>query len=326
VIRSRIAKLALVGGAGLALWVNTTSAFAAFTNGSPPLINHGGRTQSPSTTYAIYWGEQWNVGWPDVDTSTCAGAYQGTCIIGNVPATYTNAAQTVMTYLNTFLSSAVPGSAWIGSQSQYGASASWGGSWVDSSSVPPATPGLVTDSCLEVCLVDQPPSSIAYTPETTINELGSEALHAEAHFGYSANADYMIFLPKGTYPGGFGAYCAYHNEIYDSAGRRISYSVMPYIPDANQFCGENYLNATADSFGNGFLDGYSIVGGHELAETATDALPATNPAWRDSSGAETGDICAWGNTSNGVPMYNISGGGHVFAVQSLWSNSANTCV
>lgn len=325
-ISKRLARAAVVGCAGLALWMNTSTAFAAFTSGSPPLLNHGGRTQNPSLTYAIYWGEQWNVGWPDVDASTCAGAYFGVCNLGSVPEAYTNAAQTTMNYVTTFLSSAVPASSWIGSQSQYGAGASWGGSWVDSSSVPPATPGLVTDSCTLVCLVDQPPGSAVYTAETTLSELGTEALHAEAHFGYSPNADYMIFLPKGTSPGGFGVYCAYHNEIYDASGNRISYSVIPYLPDANQFCGENYLNAASNSFGNGFLDGYSIVAGHELAETATDALPFTATGWQDSSGEETGDICAWGTSTDGVPMYNISGGGHVFAVQSLWSNSANTCV
>lgn len=325
-IGTRLARVALLGSAGLALWINTSTAFAAYTSGSPPLINNGGRTQNPSATYAIYWGAQWSAGWPDVDASTCPGSYNGVCQVGNVPESYTNAAQTVMTYVNTFLSSAVPGSSWMGSQSQYGASASYGGSWVDSSSVPPPTPGLVTDNCAVVCAIDQPPSSTLYIPETLINELGSEALHAEAHFGYSPNADYMIFLPKGSYPAGFGSYCAYHDEIYDSAGNRISYSVIPYLPDANQFCGEDYLNTPSNSFGNGFLDGYSIVAGHELAETATDALPFTNPAWKDSSGDENGDICAWGSTSNGVPMYNIAGGGHQFAVQSLWSNSANTCV
>lgn len=323
--RIRLPRVLIAGCAALAFWVPSTTVFANFTAGSPPLINNGGRTQNPSTVYAIYWGEQWSVGWPDVAAPVCADQYHSHCLVGTTPTPYTNAAQTAMTYINTFLSSAVPGSAWIGSQSQYGASAAWGNSWVDTSSLPPL-PGVVTDNCAVVCVIDPPPSTLQYPVTTALTQLGTEALNAERHFGYSPNADYMIFLPKGSYPPGFGSYCAYHDEIYDSAGNRISYTVMPYIPDANMGCGENYLNSTSNAFGNGFLDGYSIVAGHELAETATDALPFTGAGWKDSGGNETGDICAWGDTTNGVPMYSISGGGHSFAVQSLWSNSANSCV
>ena len=321
----RLHRVALAGAAALALWLPSTTALASFTSGSPPLINHGGPTQNPAKVFAVYWGEQWAVGWPDVDAPVCANGYQNQCLVGETPVPYTNAAATGMNYINTFLSSAVPGSAWASTLTQYKAGLSYGGSWIDTADVPPP-PGVVTDSCTEVCLIDQPPNSALYLPETTISELGTEALHAEAHFGFAAGEDFVIYLPKGSIPAGFGAFCAYHNEIYDAAGNRISYSVMPWTSDANYACGENYLNATANSYGNGFLDGFSIVTGHEIAEAATDPFPFTAPGWQDSSGAEIGDICAWGTTANGVPMYNISGGGHVFAVQSLWSNSANTCV
>lgn len=320
----RFARLGVVAGIAVIMATPVVTASAAFTNGSPPLINHGGRTQA-SVLYSIFWGQQWVTGWPDTtaaqSSAFCEGYY--TNCTSSTSMTYSNAAATAMTYINGFLSSAVPGSTWIGSQAQYGASASWGGTWTDTADTPPP-PGVVTDNCTEVCTVDQPPGTTR-SGETLANLLGSEALNAEAHFGYSPNADYMIYLPRGSNPAGFGAYCAYHNEIYDSAGNRISYSVMPYLPDVGSGCGEDYFNNN-NAFGNGFLDGYSIVSGHELAETATDALPLTNPAWRDSSGDETGDICAWGTQANGVPVYNISGGGHVFAVQSLWSNSANNCV
>ena len=136
----------------------------------------------------------------------------------------------------------------------------------------------------------------------------------------------MIYLPKGSYPAGFAAiYCAYHDEIYDSQGRKISYSVIPYQPDASYGCGENYINLTSDAYGHGFLDGYSIVGGHEFAEAETDPFPFTAPAWQDVNGNENGDMCAWGSVTT-YPAGNIRGSGNFWAVQSLWSNSARACV
>jgi hypothetical protein len=81
-------------------------------------------------------------------------------------------------------------------------------------------------------------------------------------------------------------------------------------------CGANFINATNDSFGNGYFDGLSVVGGHEYAEAQTDPFP--NSGWLDSRGAESGDKCAWSPLST-----NITLGTNFFAVQPLWSNRAN---
>ena len=294
---------------------------------TPPLINNGGPVESPANVYLDFWGPQWSAGWPDVAANPCGGGYNNQCVsVG--PTSYPNAAATVQTYLSGFFS-AITGSTtptWNRSQSQYGSQMPpvYGGAWTDTTSVPPA--GVVTDNCVvSLCLIDQPPGAVG-TAETAANQLGTEALQAEAHFGYSPNADYMIMLPKGAAPAGFAAiYCAYHDEIYDSQGRRISYSVIPYMPDASFGCGENYINTTDDAYGHGFLDGYSIVAGHEFAEAETDPLPFTAPAWQASDGSENGDICAWGTVGT-YPAGNITAATGFWAVQSLWSNSANACV
>ena len=270
---------------------------------TPPLINSGGPVEKPANVYLDFWGAQWSVGWADVGTSG--------------PTTYPNAAATIQNYLNDFFTAVAGGTTgWNNSQLQYGSSTGpvYHGEWTDTSSVPPLP--VVTDNCNELCFSGS---------AQNFTQLGMEALAAEAHFGYTAGADYMIFLPPGAYPAGFGVYCAYHDEITDSQGRKISYSVMPYLPNVNSLCGENYVNPTDDAYGHGFLDGYSVVGGHEFAEAETDPFPLTAPAWRTSDGGETGDICAWGSPST-YPSGNISTTSNHWAVQSLWSNSANACV
>ena len=295
---------------------------------TPPLINNGGPVESPARVYLDFWGPQWSAGWPDEAANPCAGGYYNQCGPAT-PASYPNAATTVQTYLQGFFKAIAAGGTtptWNNSQSQYHLKVppTYGGSFVDTSSTPP-TPA-VTDNCVAlVCLIDQPPGAVR-SVETAANQLGSEALAAEAHFGYSRNADYMIMLPRGSVPAGFGAiYCAYHDEIYDGQGRRISYSVIPYLPDASYGCGENYINLTNDAYGHGFLDGYSIVAGHEFAEAETDPLPFTAPAWQDSGGNENGDMCAWGTVTT-YPAGNVRNASNFWAVQSLWSNSARACV
>jgi hypothetical protein len=195
----------------------------------------------------------------------------------------------------------------------------FGGSWVDTTSTPP--PPVLPDNCAAlVCLV---PGSAA----DAANLLAQESLRAEAHFGYDANADYMIMLPEATTTVGADTlYCAYHSQAKDSSGRWISYTNMPYVMNGNVDCGENFVNNDS-SYGNGFFDGYSIVAGHEFAEAETDPLPFTNTAWQDSSGAENGDKCAWitPGTAGGAHNIGPDANGHSFAVQTLWSNSASGC-
>jgi serine protease len=96
----------------------------------------------------------------------------------------------------------------------------------------------------------------------------------------------------------------------------LSYTDFPYIPDAGGSCGQNFVNSGSA----GTLDGVSIVGGHEFAESETDPNPPTG--WTDTIGAEDGDKCAWIQVGPGA-IANITISTGKFAVQSLWSNKAN---
>jgi serine protease len=125
----------------------------------------------------------------------------------------------------------------------------------------------------------------------------------------TADAQVIIATQPGTCPNGFspggcpGAhnYCAWHSYA------NSPYTNLPYQPDAGTSCGEYSVS--------GVNDGFSIVGGHEYAETATD--PFLN-AWIDNSdpgGGEIGDKCVWTD----LQFTYLSTG--AYPTQPLWSNS-----
>jgi serine protease len=195
-------------------------------------------------------------------------------------------------YLVNFLKAAA-GSKWLNSVTQYtqsggqhvGNSGITVSSWTDTGSTPPSRPAQ--------------------------SDLASEATRGAAHFGdYSASASYIVVSPHGIKPQGFvSQYCAWHSSTSTSGGT-IAYTNLPYIPDGSWHCGYGSVNNP------GALDGVSIVGGHEQAETETD--PQLD-AWYDSSGAENADKCAWTDLIN-----NPNAGG--YPTQPLWSNASSSCV
>jgi hypothetical protein len=252
--------------------------------------------------YIVYWGPEWQQGF-----SFKQGAF-----------TYTN--NTVKNYVQAFFGN-VGGSAWAGVQTQYCQNIDPGfscagqpfaqfvtnpkhqlkGTWSDPSAVPAE---IVTTGLAE---------------NQTNDPLEAEALAAAAHFGYNVNATYFILTPPGHGATAYGSvYCAYHSETGHTTGHGVRYAFIPYVPEQGGGCGQNSVNAN-DSFGNGYLDGYSIVAGHEYAEAVTDPdnQMGTQDGWNDVQTSENGDKCAW------TGLQNISLAGQPFAVQPMWSNEAN---
>lgn len=155
--------------------------------------------------------------------------------------------------------------------------------------------------------------------ESTNDPLETEALAAAQHFGYNINATYFILTEPGIVATGYGSvYCAYHSETHHTTGHGVRYAFVPYVPEQGAGCGIDSVNKD-DAFGNGYLDGYSIVAGHEYAEAVTDPdnQNGTQDGWNDVQTSENGDKCAW------TGLQNISLGGTKFAVQPMWSNEAN---
>ncbi|MGH7904647.1 MAG: hypothetical protein ACREPA_11085 [Candidatus Dormibacteraceae bacterium] len=266
------------------------------------LIYHGGLVETKPAVYLVYWGAEWQSGF-----STRHGSF-----------TYTN--RTVERYVNSFFSR-VGGSPWAGVQTQYCQNMNPGfscggqpyaqyvtnpvgqlkGAWVDPTPVPSE---IVTTGLAE---------------NATNDPIEAEAIKAAQHFGYDINATYFVLTPPGHGATAYGSvYCAYHAETGHITGHGVRYAFIPYVPEQGAGCGANSVNKD-DAFGNGYLDGYSIVAGHEYAEAVTDPdnQMGTQDGWNDAQTSENGDKCAWTN------LQNIQLGGHRFAVQPLWSNEAN---
>jgi hypothetical protein len=154
----------------------------------------------------------------------------------------------------------------------------------------------------------------------TTDPLEAEATRAAQHFGYDQNATYFILTPPGHGATAYGTvYCAYHSETGHTTSPGVRYAFMPYVPEQGAGCGANSVNTQDDAFGHGYLDGYSIVAGHEYAEAVTDPGNQTSfqDGWNDATSSENGDKCAW------TGLQNITLAGQIFAVQPMWSNEAN---
>ena len=120
----------------------------------------------------------------------------------------------------------------------------------------------------------------------------------------------------------YGDYCAYHGYTNATYGPYpdLVYANQPFptSPNSNDCTiGEvspNH-NVTADESIN--------VSSHELTESITDPLLG---AWRDASGYEIGDECAWefgSTTTGGGDVYWNS---HPYEIQPEGDNVANGCV
>ncbi|HEY4457672.1 MAG TPA: hypothetical protein VGN81_25385 [Pseudonocardiaceae bacterium] len=142
------------------------------------------------------------------------------------------------------------------------------------------------------------------------SDIAAEADNGASHFGVSGQTDAQIVVlsPHGTHPDGWpnSGFCAYHD--YDG---NVSYTNMPYQLDAPS--GSRCPN---DVLGHQ-LDAFSIVEGHEYAESISDPQPGSG--YTNSSGQEIGDVC-----ESNFQMITLPTGS--FAVQPLWSNNAGACV
>jgi hypothetical protein len=161
------------------------------------------------------------------------------------------------------------------------------------------------------------------TPPSGVDQsqLGAEADAFASAEGITdlGDAQVVVATQSGTCPAGFyspncdggtGDYCAWHSNSNEP------YTNLPYILDAGGGCGEDIVQNQ--------YDGFSIVGGHEYAETITDPFPVSG--WWDSadpSGGEIGDKCAWVDPVSGnVDIHTVTLSTGTFAMQPLFDNDA----
>ncbi len=268
------------------------------------LIYHGGTVETTPSVFLVYWGTEWQAGF----TAT-AGSF-----------TYTSA--TVQNYVNTFFAN-VGGSPWAGVQTQYcqgimapafSCTGQAGAAFVSNPS------GQLKGTWTDPTPVPANIVATGLASNLTTDPLEAEAIKAAQHFGYDQNATYFIMTPPGHGATAYGTvYCAYHSETGHTTSPGVRYAFIPYVPEQGAGCGANSVNKQNDAFGHGYLDGYSIVAGHEYAEAVTDPgnLSGFQDGWNDVTTSENGDKCAW------TGLQNITLNGQTFAVQPMWSNEAN---
>jgi serine protease len=173
----------------------------------------------------------------------------------------------------------------------------------------------------------------------TAQQIGQEADAAAVHFGNTTPASnrsvqYVIASATQMHPDNYpaGGWCAWHDftrakdvNVVTPRGN-VAFTNLPYISDTSVNCGQGFVNTP------GLLDGWSIVEGHEYAETVTDIFPQapvgatdlTSGGWFEPVNGENGDKCAWGTPGTPGGAANITLSTGTFAVQSLWSNNLGT--
>jgi hypothetical protein len=268
-----------------------------------------GVTTGAPKVYLVFWGSQWGT--------------QGTNGAGN--ATFTGDPQGLAPYLQAFLKGlGTGGELWSGVMTQYCQGVAVGSITCPTSD---AHVGYPTGGALAGVWED---NSALAPANATQHQLAAEAVTASSHFGNlttasNRNNQYFVVSPTGTDPDNYlqNGFCAWHDFTGDTTliggpatgpGAPLAFTNMPYVPDASVNCGASFINP-----GNN-LDGVSIVGGHEYAETITDQFPAGG--WTANNGEENGDLCAW-KTSGSGKAQDITLTTGKFAVQGTWSNVGN---
>ncbi|WP_449757866.1 PKD domain-containing protein [Dyella ginsengisoli] len=277
-----------------------------------------GVTSGTPKVYVVVYGSQWGTAGTDAN--------------GNM--TLTNDPVGAVPYLqNLFKGLGTGGELWSGTMTQY-----CDGSLVSNGATfcPSGAPhiGYPTGGTLAGVWYD---NSVSSPSQATGAQLAQEAIKAAQHFGNTTAASnryvqYVILSPTGTHPDGFntssGQFCAWHDwngdQSVTSPVGDVAFTNMPYVYDMGTSCGKGSVNGSSSQ---GNLDGFSLVEGHEYAETVTDQNPAggwTNHTGSSYNGQENGDECAWISSGQGASANVVMGTG-TFAMQSTWSNDTNEC-
>lgn len=283
----------------------------SFQGGGP--VNGRAVIEGEPRVYIVYWGSQWGN-----ESTNSAGNH----VFSGDPDGLAPHQQALFKGLGT------DGDAWSGVMTQYCDSVASGATSCPASNqdhvgYPAGGGGVLAGVWYDN---STPAPSVA-----TDAEIAQEAINAAQHFGNTSagsNLDnqYIITSPTGVDPGGCfvnangnssgcSTYCAWHSDTTALPwnGDDVAYTNMPYIPDAGTPCGVGAVNTP------GTVDGVSIVGGHEYAETLTDAFG--QGGWCGTNGCssdENADKCEWGANNSALADVTFSTG--TFAMQPTWAN------
>lgn len=154
----------------------------------------------------------------------------------------------------------------------------------------------------------------AVPQEPTDAQVATEAMNGVTKFGYDAGGSYIVATPHGRSSSGFGTqWCAYHSNTYDGSNA-VSYTNLPYIPDAGANCGAGDISAPKDEKSSD--EGVTIVEGEEYGASITDPIPGEG--WYNEVSGEIGATCD--------NIQNDRFGKQFYATKAMWSNANEGCV
>jgi hypothetical protein len=154
----------------------------------------------------------------------------------------------------------------------------------------------------------------AVPAEPTDLQVANEALNGVSHFGYDANGSYVVATPHGRSTIGFGTqWCASHSSTEDGANL-VSYTNLPYIPDAGESCGARRTSPPRDERAKD--EGVTIVEGVEYGESITDPNPGTG--WYNLEYGEIGDCEG--------QVQNDPFGKKSYTTKPIYSDATDSCV
>lgn len=259
----------------------------------------GGPVQHTPHVYIVFWGTKW----------------------GTSPSTATTAAKN---YLTSFFKGLGQSSdSWSTTVKQYtdqtghptfGTSLLAGTYWDDHNPQKSVTiPDLVTEAAWAITWL-----KIADTNDADV----VIATQQGTCFAASSTASGPINFAGNCGTPTASGYCAYHDWDTNSANPNLylPWISLPYQPDAGAYCGQGFDGATNPDVG------YSVSGGHEVAEAITDPIDTGWIDNSDPSGGEVADKCAWGGPNGTDPYGPITFATGTFTMQSLWSNATSGCV
>lgn len=148
-------------------------------------------------------------------------------------------------------------------------------------------------------------------------QVALEAVAGAIYFGGAdPNGSYVVATPHGRSTSGFGTqWCAYHGDT-SSSSILLSYTNLPYMPDAKGNCGGNGIPPPKDE--SRADEGVTIVAGAEEGDSVTD--PGLGTGWYGSNFGEISDACAW------FDIQNDRFGKRSYTMGPMWSNASNQCV
>jgi serine protease len=152
----------------------------------------------------------------------------------------------------------------------------------------------------------------------TDSQVAQEALAGATHFGgYDPNGSYVVATPHGRSTSGFGTqWCAYHS-ITLSGSNMVSYTNLPYVPDAGKQCGADAITPPKDE--SAADEGVTIAEGAEEGDSVTDPNPGAS--WYSATAGEISNACG-----GATHIRNDRFGNRSYTVGSMFSNASGSCV